>query len=175
MYENMMPTKPIKGHTGFYPVCNAEEWENLPSLYKAMQWFPIEVYNTRWNKKETTVVEKVIFDVVYMTPYKIRAKVEVHVQEVQKILFCLYENPECHLYSICEVKFANGETCGAKWVQDTRTGAYAVYAYNRYVGMQGGFGGFVPENIEKTEDGWKHKDYGEYSGRCHYTLLNPFL
>ena len=174
MYENMMPSKPIEGHLGFYPACNAEEWENLPIVYRAMQWFPVEVYNTRLHKKETTVVESVIFDVVYLKPYKIRAKVEVHVQEVQNILFCLHENTDCHLYSICGVKFQNGEVCGAKWLQDSKTGAYAVYAYNKYVGMQGGFGGFIPENIEKTEDGWKWKGFVECGGRCHYELTNPF-
>ena len=174
MYENMMPNKPIEGRIGFYPVCNADEWESLPKVYRAMQWFPVDVYNTRWNKTETTVVEKVIFDVTYMTPYKINARVEVHVQEVQNILFCYHEHKDCLLYSICAVKFANGEVWGAKWKQDTKSGAFAVYAGGERVGMQGGFMGFIPENIEKTENGWKWKGYGKYNGRCHYALMNPF-
>ena len=174
MYENMMPKKPIGGHLGFYPACNEGEWEALPDVYKAMQWFPVEVYNTRWNRKETTVVEKVIFDVTFMQPYKISAKVEVHVQEVQSILFCVHEHYDCQLYSICGVKFANGEACGAKWLQDSKTGAYAVYANNQYVGMQGGFRGFIPDNIEKTENGWRWKGFVECPGRCHYALSNPF-
>lgn len=175
LYENMMPTKPIDGHLGFYPVCNAEEWENLPNVYKAMEWFPIEVYNTRWHKKETTVVEKVIFDVIFLRPYKVSARVEVHVQEVQSILFCSHEGiPDCHLYTICAVKFANGEEWGAEWKQDTKTGAFAVYAGGKKVGEQGGFLGFVPENIEKAEDGWKWRGVGNYNGRCHYALMNPF-
>ena len=174
MYENMMPKEPIAGHCGFYPVCSAEEWEALPNVYKSMQWFPIEVYNTRWRTTETTVVEKVIFDVVYMRPYKVRAKVEVHVQETQSILFCLHEDPDCLLYSICAVKFANGEVWGAGWKQDTRSGAFAVYASGKCVGMQGGFRGFVPDNIEKTDDGWKWKGAGSYNGRCHYALSNPY-
>lgn len=174
MYENMMPSKPIDGHRGFYPACNAEEWEAVPALYKAMEWFPIEVYNTRWRKNETTVVESVIFDVVFIRPYKCRARVEVHVQEVQNILFCSHKDPDCQLYSICAVKFANGEVWGAEWKQDTRTGAFAVYASGKQVGAQGGYMGFVPENIEKTEDGWKWKGFGNYSGRCHYALMNPF-
>lgn len=174
MYENMMPFKPIDGHLGFYPACNAEEWENVPAIYKAMQWFPVEVYNTRWHRKEMTVAKSVIFDVTFLKPYKIRAKVEVHVQEVQSILFCSHKDPDCQLYSICGVKFQNGEECGAKWLQDSKTGAFAVYAYNRYIGMQGGFKGFVPDNIEKSEDGWKWKGFTECGGRCHYALSNPF-
>lgn len=174
LYENMMPEKPIAGRRGFYPVCTADEWEALPKVYKAMEWFPVEVYNTRWHKTETTVAEKVIFDVTFMRPYKIRARVEVHVQEVQSILFCLHDDPDCHLYSICAVKFANGEEWGAEWKQDTKTGAFAVYASGKLIGKQGGFVGFVPENIEKTETGWKWKGYGDYTGRCHYALSNPF-
>ena len=174
MYDGMMPAKPISGHRGFYPACNAEEWESVPKVYKAMEWFPIEVYNTRWHKKETSVVEKVIFDVIFLKPYKVRARVEVHVQEVQNILFCLHENTDCHLYSICAVKFANGEEWGAEWKQDTKSGAFAVYASGHCVGMQGGFLGFVPENIEKTEDGWKWKGVVNCDGRCHYALMNPF-
>lgn len=174
MYDGMMPAKPIDGHRGFYPACNAEEWENVPKVYKAMEWFPVEVYNTRWRKKETTVVESVIFDVVYMRPYKIRARVEVHVQEVQNILFCAHENTDCLLYSICAVKFANGEEWGAEWKQDVWSGAFAVYASGKCVGKQGGYLGFVPENIEKTEDGWKWRGFAECDGRCHYALTNPF-
>ena len=174
MYENMLPTKPIKGHRGFYPACNAEEWENVPNLYKSMEWFPIDVYNTRWSRKEETVVESVIFDVVFMHPYKIRARVEVHVQEVQKILFCAHQKADCHLYTICAVKFANGEEWSAEWRQDTTTGAFAVYSCGKVLGMQGGYLGFIPENIEKDENGWKWKGYGNYNGRCHYSLSNPF-
>lgn len=174
MYENMMPSKPIEGHTGFYPVCNADEWENLPALYKAMEWFPVEVYNLRWRKKETTVVEKVIFDVIFLKPYKVSARVEVHVQEVQRILFCSHQHTDCQLYSICGVKFANGEEWGAEWKQDTKTGAFGVCAHGHWLGQQGGFMGFIPANIEKAEDGWKWKGVVNCEGRCHYALSSPF-
>ena len=174
MYENMMPPKPIDGHLGFYPACNAEEWENIPAIYKAMQWLPVEVYNTRHRQKETTVVEKVIYDVTFLKPYKVSARVEVHVQETQGILFCSHEHTDCQLYSICAVKFANGEVWGAEWKQDARSGAFAVYACGKRVGMQGGFLGFVPDNIEQTENGWKWKGFVNCEGRCHYALSNPF-
>lgn len=174
MYENMMPSKPIGGHRGFYPVCNADEWENLPAVYKAMQWFPVDVYNIYHGKTETTVVEKVIYDVTFLRPYKVRARVEVHVQETQGILFCSHKDTDCHLYTICAVKFQNGVECGAEWRQDRNSGAFAVYAGGKRVGMQGGFMGFIPENIKKTEDGWKWKSVGTYEGRCHYALMNPF-
>lgn len=169
-----LPPRPLNGHIGYYPVCNAEEWDNLPAVYKAMEWFPVEVYNREWHKKETTVAEYVEFDVVYMEPYKIRATVRVHVQEVQKILFCLFENPDCHLYTVSGVVFSNGERWGAKWLQDRTTGAFAIYASGKLIGKQGGFMGFVPNQIERTEDdGWKW-NYKTSGNRCHYTLLNPF-
>lgn len=173
MYDGFLPSEQKQGKRGFYPVANAEEWNELPKAYKAMEWFPIEVYNTKHKRMETTVAEYVEFDVIYMEPYKIRATVKVHVQEVQKILFCLFENAQCHLHSISGVVFANGERWGAEWKQDTKTGAFAVYASGKCIGKQGGYFGFIPCQIEKTDDGFEWKGFtGE--NRCHYTLLNPF-
>lgn len=174
--EKLMPKMPIKGHTGYYPVCNAVEWEELPALYKATDWFPTCVYNTKQfhEKNEMTIPEYVVFDVVYAEPYKIRASVKVHVQEVQKILFCAYENPQFHLYSISHVVFQNGMEWGAKWTQDTKTGAFAVWAGDKIVGMQGGYHGYIPSEIEETDDGFKWKGFVNSESRCHYTLLNPF-
>ena len=175
IYEGMLPKEEIKGHRGYYPVCNAEEWEKLPKVYKAMDWMPVEVYNTRYNHKETTVAEYVEFDVCYLEPYRIHATVKVHVQEVQKILFCLYEDTQCHLYSVSGVVFANGERWGAKWLQDTRTGAFAIQASGKIVGMQGGFYGHIPCQIERTEDGFKWTGYRSgLKNRCHYEVSNPF-
>lgn len=174
MYEGFMPPTPLQGHRGYYPVCNAEEWDALPAVYKAMEWFPIEVYNDRWRKKETTVAEYIEFDVIYMEPYHIHATVRVHVQEMQKILFCLFRNPQCHLYSISGVVFDNGERWPAKWTQDTITGAYSIWASGKLIGRQGGYMGFVPNQIERTDDGWKWTGYKSGRNRCHYTLLNPF-
>lgn len=172
IYDGMLPQEKIEGRTGYYPVCSAEEWERLPEVYKAMEWFPVEVYNREWHKKETTVAEYIEFDVVYMMPYRIRATVRVHVQEVQKILFC-YQDAECQLYSVSGVVFANGERWGAKWLQDSKTGAFAIQAGGKIVGRQGGFMGHIPCQIERTADGFKWKGFvGE--NRCHYTLLNPF-
>ncbi len=178
MYDGFLPKDYAgeyqKGKRGYYPVCSAEEWDKLPAVYKAMEWFPIEVYNERTKAKETTVVEYVEFNVVYMMPYRVSATVRVHVQEVQKILFCLFEDTPCHLYTISGVVFANGERYGAKWLQDATTGAFAVYADGHCVGMQGGYRGFIPCQIERKEDGsWKWAGY-KPGNRCHYELLNPF-
>lgn len=173
IYDGMLPKEHIEGKIGYYPVTNAKEWDELPAVYKAMDWFPVEVYNYAHRRRENTVAEYVEFDVIYMEPYKIRATVKVHVQEVQKILFCLFENAQCYLYSISGVVFANGVRWPAEWRQDTRTGSYSVYASGLCVGRQGGYMGFVPCQIDRTEEGFKWAGFrGE--NRCHYTLLNPF-
>lgn len=176
MNKKFFPKEQKSGRRGYYPVINAEEWEELPSVYKAMEWMPVEVYNDKQChcRKEKTVAEYVVFDVVYAEPYRIRASVKVHVQEVQKILFCCFENPQFHLYSISSVIFANGVEWGAKWTQDPNTGAFAVWADHKLVGKQGGYRGFVPCQIEETEDGFKWSGYKRGKNRCHYTSLNPF-
>ena len=173
-YDGMLPKKYNKNKLGYYPVTSYEEWEELPKVYKAMEWFPIEVYDRFLKRKEKTVAEYIEFDVTYMKPYKIRATVKVHVQEIQKILFCLYKDHDCHLYSISGVVFANGERWGAKWVQDRTTGAYAIVSCGHYIGMQGGYMGFIPNQIERTEDGFKWKGCGNRGNRCHYEVMNPF-
>lgn len=174
IYDGFLPENALEGHKGYYPVCNEKEWDALPDVYKAMEWFPVDVYNQRWRKTEKTVAEYVVFDVVYLKPYKIRASVKVHVQDVQKILFCLYNDTQCHLYTISHVIFANGEKWWAKWTQDATTGAFAVWADHKLVGQQGGFMGFIPSQIEKTEDGFKWSGFKAGQNRCHYELTNPF-
>lgn len=174
IYEGMLPKEALKGHRGYYPVCNAEEWDNLPAVYKAMDWFPVEVYSEANRKKETTVAEYVEFDVTYLEPYRIQATVKVHVQDVQAVLYCLHENAQCHLYSVSGVVFANGERWGAKWLQDTKTGAFAIVAGGKTVGKQGGYLGHIPEDIERVEDGFKWVYHTNKKNRCHYALLNPF-
>lgn len=176
MNDKFMPKSKIEGHIGYYPVCNAKEWDNLPEVYKSMEWYPHEVTTLGCNGfyKEKTIPEYVIFDVVYMTPYKIRAEVKVHVQEVQKILYCSFDSYDCHLYSIKSVVFQNGEVRGAKWLQDSITGAFAVYSCGRILGRQGGFREYVPEDIEETENGWKWKGFVSSNNRIHHEIGNPF-
>ena len=172
MYEGFLPTTQIPGKIGYYPVSSAEEWEALPNVYKAMDWFPVKMKNRGF--EETTFVEYVEFDVTYALPYKVSGTFRVHRQEVQKILFCLFKNPEVHLYTISGVVFQNGERWGAKWYQDSWTGAYEVVASGKIVGRQGGFLGFVPSRIERTEDGgWKY-NWKNCENICHYELSNPF-
>ena len=169
MFKKFLPKEEIKGKLGYYPVMNDEEWKQLPAVYKAMEWFPIEVYNHELKCKETAVVEYVEFD-TWIEPYKVSAKVKVHRQEIPAILFRSYLHKDCQLYTICGVYFSNGVHVGAKWYQDSRTGAYGVYAYGQFVGKQGGFQGYVPSNIEETEDGFKYKGYvprEECKGICH--------
>lgn len=177
MNLNLLPNEAIKGKTGFYPVCSAKEWEELPCVYKAMEWFPTEVYNSQQFhcRKEISIPEYIIFDVTYLEPYKISATVKVHVQEVQKILMCYFgQETQCHLYSVSGVVFANGVEQGAKWLLDTQTGAFGIYSHGKCIGKQGGFHGFIPSNIEETEDGFAWKGFVDSENRCHYELGNPF-
>lgn len=173
MYEGFLPTNPNPNKTGYYPVCNNQEWDELPAVYKAMEWLPVETYDPRFGKR-MSVVEYVEFDTPFLAPYKVRATVRVHRQEVQKILFCHHERTDCHLYSICAVVLANGERIPAEWKQDATTGAFAVYDYSgRKLGVQGGFLGFVPANIARTEDGgFEHIFNGGLV--CHYEFSDPF-
>ena len=174
IYYGMLPKTYNGGKRGYYPVSSEQEWDDLPEVYKAMDWMPVKVYNPWHNKEEMTVAEYIEFDVVYMEPYKVRATVKVHVQEVQKILFCLFKDAQCHLYTISGVEFANGVHWYAEWKQDVRTGAYAVYASGIKIGIQGGYMGYIPCCIERTEDGFKWRGCHDYKNRSHYELLNPF-
>lgn len=174
-YDGFLPKEPKPGKTGYYPVTNAKEWDELPEVYKAMEWFPVEVYNPGIKAKEMTVAEYVEFDVVHLLPYKVRATVRVHVQDVQKILFCHFKDPQCHLYSVSGVVFANGVRWHAKWFQDTTTGAFAIYAGGKSVGTQGGYMEFIPCQIEKTENGFKWTGFDMSKNRCHKDFMNPFV
>lgn len=179
-FKRFLPSEPKQGKRGFYPVTNSEEWSELPNVFKAMEWFPREVYNGRLitPRKEMSVPEYVIFDVTYLYPYGVSARVRVHIEDFQKIMYCLHNHTDCQLYSVCGVEFANGVEWGAYWEQDMTTGAFAVYANGGHLlGKQGGFNGFIPSNIEETEDGFKwNYEKGRKSGnRCTYELSgNPF-
>lgn len=173
-YDGMLPAKPLEGKQGYYPVCNTQEWEDLPDLYKAMEWSPLLDYQ---NKGTISAVKSVIFDVTYMEPYKISAKVSVHPQEVQKLLYCLFENAQCHLYSVCGVELESGTRLGAKWLQDSVTGSFGIYAGGHLCGRQGGFQGFVPANIERLEDGtfqYKSCSCALTGNKVFYEYSNPF-
>lgn len=175
-YDNMLPEKPLDGHRGYYPVCNKEEWEQLPDLYKVMEW---DVVLDPFDKGRARAIKSVVFDVTYMEPYGINARVAVHPSDVQKILFCSFERPECHLYSICEVELEGGIRLPAHWLQDSQTGAFGIYVRDyrgeELVGRQGGFYGYIPERIAVLEDGTFKYDYQYNTGKRHYyTLGNPF-
>ena len=171
-YEGMMPKEQKQGYRGFYPVTSAEEWDELPVVYKVMEWMPVEVYNRGLNKTEQTVAEYIEFDVWYMEPYKIRATVRVHRENFQKIMFCSYDHAQCHLYTVSGVVFENGERWRAEWRQDSTTGAFAIYAGGKQIGMQGGYMGFIPSQVERTEDGFRWKGFTDTV--CHYQMTNPF-
>ena len=177
MFNKFMPVNQKDGYRGFYPVTNAQEWDELPAVYKAMEWFPIEMklFDHRGElHTEKTIVKNVVFDALHIMPYKVSAKVSVHRSSVQSILFSSHKQHDCHLYTVCEVEFENGERRRAKWVQDTRTGAFAIMVGSRYVGKQGGFQFYVPSNIEDAEDGFKWKGYVAGETITHYDVSNPF-
>ena len=175
--EKMLPKARLEGKRGYYPVTNHKEWEELPAVYKAMDWFPMEVSTMNCLGKrieEKSVVKNVVFDCPYIEPYGVSGKVSVHAQEVQKILFCLFGRTECHLYSICEVEFQNGERRAAKWLQDNQTGAFAIVCGGTYVAKQGGFGGYVPARITETENGFEYRQSYQGTFTSHYQYTNPF-
>lgn len=171
-YKDMLPKEEKAGKLGYYPVSNYEEWETLPDLYKTMEWEPVKDPH---NTKMRSAVKAVIFDVPFIEPYGIRGKVSVHPQDVQKILFCLFKDTQCHLYTISAVELENGRRIPAEWLQDSILGAFCIKAGGEYIAKQGGFGGFIPEHINKTEDGSFKFDFRYGEGKTtHYTLLNPF-
>ena len=173
-YDGMLPPVLLEGKRGYYPVCNAQEWEQLPDLYKAMEWSPVPDYR---NKGSLSAVKSVIFDVVYLEPYRINAKVHIHCSDVQKVLYCLFKDSQCHLYTICGVELESGTQYGAKWLQDSTTGSFGVYAGTHLCGRQGGFQGFVPANIERLEDGtFKYRHYSrcQTGNKVSFEFSNPF-
>ncbi len=176
MYEGMLRKEEKAGKLNYYPVSSKEEWEELPDLYKVMEWEQVRDPYSSGKHDTYSAVKSVFFDVTYMEPYGISAKVSVHPQEVQKILFCSFDKTDCHLYSICGVELENGTRLNAKWVQDSVSGAFAVVLdHGQYVARQGGFGGHVPEHIQQQEDGSFKYDFKYNTGKTtHYALSNPF-
>lgn len=172
MYAGLLPKEPLKGKQGFYPVCNAEEWEKLPLPYKVMQWEPVPDYKDQGRPKK---VKAVTFDVTFLEPYKVSAKVSVHPQEVQKILFCLYDRTDCHLYSICGIELEGGTRLGAKWLQDSVSGAFGIVTNGQFVAQQGGFRGFIPERVFVNKSGEFEYNWNFPGGKtAFYELSNPF-
>lgn len=171
-YEGILPAQAKPGYRGYYPVKSREEWDELPNLYKVMEW---EQVKDPYDKGKLKAVKAVIFDVPHMEPYGISAKVSVHPQEVQKILFCQFDRPACHLYSISGIELEGGHKLPAKWLQDTVSGAFGVMCGDHIVARQGGFGGYIPERVEKLEDGTFQFDFISDSKKmAFYTLSNPF-
>jgi len=172
LYDGMLPADPKPGKLGYYPVSGKQEWEVLPDLYKVMEWSPIKDPH---NNGQLRAVKSVEFDVLHMEPYGIHAKVSVHPQDVQKILFCNFKDTDCHLYTVSGIELEGGTRLSAKWYQDSMTGAFAIMANHQYVGMQGGFGGYIPEHIQKLETGEFRYDWKVGEGKtAHYTFSNPF-
>jgi len=170
IYRDMLPDNPKEGHLGYYPVSNFKEWEDLPDLYKTMEWDPIVD-----SQNNISAVKAVIFDVPYMEPYGVRARVAVHPSEVHKILFCLFNDTQCVLYSISAVELENGKKLHAQWLQDNISGAFAIKVAGNLIARQGGFQGFIPEHVHKLENGIFKFDYKYSEGKTnYYELSNPF-
>lgn len=171
-YAGMLPSPAIPGHMGYYPVTSREEWQALPDLYKAMEWDPVPDPH---QKDQLKAVKAVIFDVVHLLPYKVNAKVSVHPQEVQKILFCHFNDTDCHLYSVCGVELDGGSRLAAKWLQDSTTGAFGIYANGNLIGRQGGFQGYIPPQVKRLPDGSFQFDFQCKTDKTvFFELSNPF-
>lgn len=172
IYKDMLPEVTKPGRLGYYPVTNFSEWEELSDLYKTMEWQAVTDPRDRNNK---SAVKAVIFDVPFMEPYGIGAKVSVHPSDVHKILFCSFKDAQCHLYSISAVELENGRKLRAEWLQDSISGAFCIKAGGEWIARQGGFQGFVPEHIHRREDGTFKFDFRYGEGKTtYYALGNPF-
>ena len=173
LYENMLPKEAIKGKFGYYPVTNSKEWDDLPDLYKVMQW---ELIKDPHNNFIAKAVKSVIFNVTFLEPYGINAKVSVHPSDVQKILFCSYEDTSCLLHSVSGLELEGGTKVSAKWLQDSESGAFAIVtAGGDYAARQGGYRGFIPEHVKRLENGSFKYDFDFWNGKiCHYEISNPF-
>lgn len=171
-YEGMLPNPSKPGYRGYYPVTSREEWDELPDLYKVMEWEPVKDPH---NQGLLRAVKAVVFDVPHITPYGVRAKVSVHPEDVHQILFCSFPETDCHLYSICSVELAGGTCLPAKWLQDTTTGAFGIFVNGDCIARQGGFRGYIPEHILQLDDGTFKFDFKYGIGKTvHYALHNPY-
>lgn len=178
LYDDMLPKERKDGRIGYYPVINKEEWEVLPALYKAMDWNAIP--DPFDKNKRLRAVKSVIFDVVYMEPYCIRAEVSVHPENIQKILFCSHNTGyQCHLHTISGVELEGGTRLNAKWMQDSTTGSFGIFVNGNCIARQGGFGGYIPDGITKDETGaFKYDRNNTHEGKgviSHYNYSNPFI
>lgn len=123
--EVFLPKERKEGYIGFYPA-RPEEWQRLPLPLRASTSYPIA---------NAGHVKAVIFD-CYHDELSMPMEVSIHPQNVFKALFCFVQHPQ--MYTITAVVMADGSRWGAKWRQDQRTGAFAVYAGGYLVLKQGG-------------------------------------
>lgn len=154
--QEFLPEQPKEGYRGFYP-CTEEEWHKLPLPMRCSTWDP----------KVKAVVFKAWFD-----NCKMMADVHVHPQNVFKALFCKSQGGT-KLYTVKAVEWESGGRTFAKWMQDTTTGAYAIYTISgELIGRQGGYGGFAPENCYKNDAGKWQLDscYDRSNGICQAAL-----
>lgn len=139
-YKPFMPETPIEGRMGFYP-CTQNEWKSLPLPLRCATWFRRDI-------------EAVIFD-AWLDNYRFRANVEVHPEYAFKAVFS-QSYGGTQLYSIVGIRTTDGKRIGAKWLQDTASGAFAIFAGGDCIAKQGGYKAHMPEICqEKSGGGWE--------------------
>lgn len=137
-YKPFLPESSIDGHIGFYPTTN-EEWKTLPLPLRCATWYRSDI-------------ESVIFD-TWFSNYGIKATVEVHPQDAFKAIFTLSDGGT-QLYSIVGVRTKDGKRLGAKWFQDTTSGAFGIcFNGGDVIAKQGGYQAHMPGNCYKDENG----------------------
>jgi hypothetical protein len=161
MINNKMflPEVTKEGHVGFYPT-KPEEWKELPLPMQCSTSYPVN----------GNYIVGVIFN-VWFDEYGMKAKVELHPENVFKALWCAaYSKPTFH--EVSQVRWADGTVSFAKWYQDTKTGAYeiTVGCNGTKVLVQGGYLGHIPSNCVLEESG----EWGMNScsnDRCYSCLI----
>lgn len=139
-YKPFMPETTIEGRRGFYP-CRKDEWRNLPLPLRCATWYRSDI-------------ESVIFD-VWLNNCDIRANVEVHPKHVFKALFTL-PHGGANLHSVVGVRLMNGKRLCAKWLQDTTSGAFAIFCNGGgLIAKQGGYQCHMPENCIEKDGEWQ--------------------
>ena len=139
-------------------VKNEAEWNALPEIMKAVQWFRVKID-----------IEPAIHFESAPRYFEIsrcgRRKLVERFEVTEHILTG---------GAVTAVVFENSVKAPATLVIDDSTGAFAVKVFGKMVLKQGGFGGFIPSNME-----WIDELNGYFYDTCFHNdsayATNPYM